>query len=462
MFDGSPSSPKPRQRVLIVAAVVFVAAGALGSGVADQLDPYGADDPATESVRADHRLEDAGYRETGVVVLVDDVDVDHRAGTRPGRGDRRRDRRRPRCRRGQRLSRHPLAGLRLRDGDATYLAVGSDADRRRAAPGRRRAHRRPARGRARRHGRRAARRPAAGQRAGRERPAHAPSSRLPAALPALAALLPQPRRRAAAAAGRRAGDRQHVPHAAGRQRARLDSRSSRSTSSPGSGLGLAIDYSLFIVSRYREEIAKTGPGHRGDAPDAGDRRAHRAVLLADGRRRARRAARLPAALPLLDGPRRAARRAGRRRDRADRPARGARPARQRVNALAPSVPAAARRARRAPGDRRVLVPPLAARHAASRPDRDRQRDAPDRARHPVLQRSSSPGSTPRCCPTSQRPPGRRRAASRLPAVPRHADHARGRRRPAAGAARGRARRGELDGSPRSSRPVELADGAASR
>ena len=26
------------------------------------------------------------------------------------------------------------------------------------------------------------------------------------------------------------------------------------------GLGLAIDYSLFIVSRYREEIAKTGPG----------------------------------------------------------------------------------------------------------------------------------------------------------------------------------------------------------
>ena len=28
----------------------------------------------------------------------------------------------------------------------------------------------------------------------------------------------------------------------------------------GLGLGLAIDYSLFIVSRYREEIAKSGPG----------------------------------------------------------------------------------------------------------------------------------------------------------------------------------------------------------
>src|SRR5918996_2950590 len=28
----------------------------------------------------------------------------------------------------------------------------------------------------------------------------------------------------------------------------------------GLGLRLAIDYSLFVVSRYREEIAKTGPG----------------------------------------------------------------------------------------------------------------------------------------------------------------------------------------------------------
>ena len=33
----------------------------------------------------------------------------------------------------------------------------------------------------------------------------------------------------------------------------------------GLGLGLAIDYSLFIVSRYREEIAKVGPGAGGDA-----------------------------------------------------------------------------------------------------------------------------------------------------------------------------------------------------
>ena len=64
------------KRVLIVAAVVFVAAGAIGSGVADHLAPYGAEDPSTESVRADNLLEDAGYREAGVVVLVDDVGAD--------------------------------------------------------------------------------------------------------------------------------------------------------------------------------------------------------------------------------------------------------------------------------------------------------------------------------------------------------------------------------------------------
>ncbi len=43
----------------------------------------------------------------------------------------------------------------------------------------------------------------------------------------------------------------------------------------GLGLGLAIDYSLFVVSRYREEIARSGPGIVGDAPDDGDRRAAR-------------------------------------------------------------------------------------------------------------------------------------------------------------------------------------------
>src|SRR4051812_16629144 len=68
------------RRVLALAAVFFVVAGALGAGVADRLDPYGAEDPDTESVKADNLLEDAGFRDTGVVVLVQGVDVRSAAG----------------------------------------------------------------------------------------------------------------------------------------------------------------------------------------------------------------------------------------------------------------------------------------------------------------------------------------------------------------------------------------------
>ncbi len=53
---------------------------ALGAGVADRLDPYGADDPATESVQADDRLDAAGYNDTAAIVLMEDVDVESRAG----------------------------------------------------------------------------------------------------------------------------------------------------------------------------------------------------------------------------------------------------------------------------------------------------------------------------------------------------------------------------------------------
>jgi uncharacterized membrane protein YdfJ with MMPL/SSD domain len=66
--------------VVIVAVLLAIVAGALGAGVADRLDPYGADDPATESVKAADRLEDAGYRETDIVVLVEDVQVGSPAG----------------------------------------------------------------------------------------------------------------------------------------------------------------------------------------------------------------------------------------------------------------------------------------------------------------------------------------------------------------------------------------------
>ena len=81
MFDAlARLAQRRRGTVVVLAVILFGVAGALGSGVADRLDPYGADDPDTESVRADERLEEAGYRATGVIVLVEDVDVESQAG----------------------------------------------------------------------------------------------------------------------------------------------------------------------------------------------------------------------------------------------------------------------------------------------------------------------------------------------------------------------------------------------
>ena len=62
-------SRRPRRVVAIVVAFALVAA-ALGGNVADRLDSYGADDPATESIRAEARLADAGANaEVNALVL---------------------------------------------------------------------------------------------------------------------------------------------------------------------------------------------------------------------------------------------------------------------------------------------------------------------------------------------------------------------------------------------------------
>jgi uncharacterized membrane protein YdfJ with MMPL/SSD domain len=67
----SLATRRPR-RVVIAAVLVVVAAAAAGASVADRLDPYAAEDPATESVRADDLLERAGLGAgVDVVALVD-------------------------------------------------------------------------------------------------------------------------------------------------------------------------------------------------------------------------------------------------------------------------------------------------------------------------------------------------------------------------------------------------------
>jgi uncharacterized membrane protein YdfJ with MMPL/SSD domain len=62
--------------VVIGGFIAAIAAGAIGGGVAKQLDPYGADDKNTESVQANDRLQAAGYRDTALVVLLQHANVD--------------------------------------------------------------------------------------------------------------------------------------------------------------------------------------------------------------------------------------------------------------------------------------------------------------------------------------------------------------------------------------------------
>ena len=63
----------PHRRVVLYVTVVgAVIAGVFGSSVANHLSPYGANDPATQSVQATNRFQNATNREIdpGVVALV--------------------------------------------------------------------------------------------------------------------------------------------------------------------------------------------------------------------------------------------------------------------------------------------------------------------------------------------------------------------------------------------------------
>ena len=81
MFDRLARLAHVRGKTVVILAILgAAAAGAIGGGVADRLEPYSAKDPATESAMAADRLEDAGYRDASVIVLVDDVKVESREG----------------------------------------------------------------------------------------------------------------------------------------------------------------------------------------------------------------------------------------------------------------------------------------------------------------------------------------------------------------------------------------------
>jgi uncharacterized membrane protein YdfJ with MMPL/SSD domain len=247
------------RRVLIFAAVFFVVAGALGAGVAERLDPFGADDPDTESVIADERLEGAGFRESGVVVLIEGVDVRSSSGRERIEGISRELESDPDV---ASVSSFLTTGSRdflSRDGDATYLALAlAPSDD---------------------HARHDAAERIADSLAGERGvevggPALAESQVNGQVEKDLrtAELLAFPLLLLLSLLFFRSLVAALLPLLVGglaivgtflmlRVASELTSISIFALNvAIGLGLGLAIDYSLFIVSRYREEIARTGPG----------------------------------------------------------------------------------------------------------------------------------------------------------------------------------------------------------
>jgi uncharacterized membrane protein YdfJ with MMPL/SSD domain len=260
MFDLLARLAEGRaRRILIVAAIFFVTAGLVGGSVASRLDPYGADDPATESVEANKLLEDAGYRETGVVVLVSDARVSD-PGTRERVQGIERELR----------AREDVASVAgyydtrsrnfvSRDGDATYLVVGLEPTGDRQVQDAGEAIEEQLAGRP-------------GVEVGGSAVASAQVNKQVEEDLRTAELLAFPLLLLLSLVFFRSLVAALLPLLVGgltivgtflllRAASEFTSISIFALNLvTGLGLGLAIDYSLFVVSRYREEIAKDGPG----------------------------------------------------------------------------------------------------------------------------------------------------------------------------------------------------------
>ncbi len=76
MFDAlARLADRHAKAVVVVTALFFLVAAWFGGNVAEYMGPYGDDDPATESVRAERALEDAGFRAQSGQILITGVDV---------------------------------------------------------------------------------------------------------------------------------------------------------------------------------------------------------------------------------------------------------------------------------------------------------------------------------------------------------------------------------------------------
>ena len=260
MFNALAGVAQRRGKVVVIAAVVlFGAAGAIGGSVAEHLDPYGNDDPDTESVIASDRMEAAGFRDASVVVLVKDAPVAQASGRKRVNEISSRLKADPDVAEVIGYSDTKSKDFVSRDGSATYLAVSlnatGDKDRQDAAS-------RVADDLDNETGVSVGGYAVAQEQINKQVEKDLQKAEL-LAFPILF-LLSLLFFRSVVAAG--------LPLLVGglaivgtffllRVASELGSVSIFALNlTTGLGLGLAIDYSLFVVSRYREEIAKSGPG----------------------------------------------------------------------------------------------------------------------------------------------------------------------------------------------------------
>jgi uncharacterized membrane protein YdfJ with MMPL/SSD domain len=260
MFDRLARLADRRgKRVIAISIVLFMGAGAFGGGVADKLDPYGADDPATESIQAQKQLKDGGYRHVGAVVLVEDAPVGQPAGKRRALAIEQKLRSHPDVREVTGFLNTGSRDFVSRDGESTYFAVTlkPTGDKGWQEAGERVAEDFGAEPGVKVGG------PALANAQVNEQVESDLQRAEMLAFPLLFLLSLLFFRSLVAAA---------LPLLVGAlaivgtffllsMAAEVGSISIFALNlTTGLGLGLAIDYSLFVVSRYREEIAKDGPG----------------------------------------------------------------------------------------------------------------------------------------------------------------------------------------------------------
>jgi uncharacterized membrane protein YdfJ with MMPL/SSD domain len=260
MFDRLANLATNRAKLVVVAAVVVaLVAGALGGGVADKLSSFGADDPATDSYKAAQRLGQTTGLDAnpGLIALVESGGpVDSRAGrakvdqvVRVVRGDRDV---------GRVVTAFDGGGRELisRDGRSTYVAVTFKDDQGEDATDRIR----PQLDRI------------EGVKVGGGEAASLDANEIVGHDLARAELMAFPLLFLLSLWFFRSLVAALLPLLVGVVSIMLTFLGLTIAAGPidisvfalnlvtGLGLGLAIDYSLFIVSRYREELAAHGPG----------------------------------------------------------------------------------------------------------------------------------------------------------------------------------------------------------